>query len=265
MTLENVPGISGKAFVVLGAGQGIGRATVEALSAAGARVACVDRDEGLAQAVAGAVGGLALSGDVTRRGDMERMFQDAADWADGCLGGVVDIVGIADVRAIADMDDEGWNEQFDLTLRHAFLTVQIAPRFMPEGGALAFVSSMSSTRAVENQTVYGASKAALNQFVAGAACELGPKGIRVNAVSPGFVRTPRLVAALGDDFWAELNCYIPVGRPCEPADIAGPLMFLCSDLAACISGQTLTVDGGTSTQAHMPKIPLKRKATGATA
>lgn len=100
---------------------------MEALSAAGARVACVDRDEGLAQAVAGAVGGLALSGDVTRRGDMERMFQDAADWADGCLGGVVDIVGIADVRAIADMDDEGWNEQFDLTLRHAFLTVQIAP------------------------------------------------------------------------------------------------------------------------------------------
>lgn len=256
-----LPGLQGRAFVVLGAGQGIGRATALALAQAGARVAGVDRDADLAEAVADETGGLALAADVTRRDAVERLFAEAAAWAGGRLDGVIDIVGIADVRPLAEMDDAGWAEQFDLVLRHVFLTLQEAPKHMPEGGAMAFVSSVSSVVAVENQSVYGSSKAALNQLVRGAAAELGPKGIRVNAVAPGFVRTPRLNTALGEPFWAELGTYLPLGRAAQPDEIAGPLLFLCSDLAACITGTTLVVDSGMTLGAPMPSIPLRRKAT----
>ena len=259
--MSRLPGIEGKTIVVLGAGQGIGEATANNFATNGARVVCVDKDADLASAIAERHNGLALQADVTSRADMERIFQEAYDWSNGSIGGIVDIVGIADVRLISEMDDESWSSQFDLIIRHAFLTVQIAPQYMTDGGALAFVSSMSGTRSVNKQAVYGAAKAALNHFVAGAAVELGSKNIRVNAVAPGFVRTPRLVRALGDKFWNELNEYIPLGKSCEPADIAGPLLFLCSDLAACVNGVVLPVDGGIEKRAHMPDMGLSNKAT----
>jgi NAD(P)-dependent dehydrogenase (short-subunit alcohol dehydrogenase family) len=259
----DVFGVRERVFVILGAGQGIGYATAIAFASAGARLVCVDREPSLAEAVAGQVGGLAAAGDVTSRTDMRRIFADAAKWAGGRLAGAIDIVGIADVRPVIEFDDAGWSRQFDLVLRHVYLTMQESLSHLDRGSSLVFVSSLASHKVCENQAVYGAAKAALDQLVRGVAVEFGSKGVRVNAVAPGFVRTPRLNAALSEDFWTGLKSYIPTGSAAEPEDIAGPLLFLSSRLASNVNGVVLPVDGGVSVVAALPKIPLKGQATQA--
>jgi NAD(P)-dependent dehydrogenase (short-subunit alcohol dehydrogenase family) len=201
----NPASLEGRGFVVLGAGQGIGRQTSHALAQAGARVFCVDRDQALADSVSREVKGFACVADVTARADVERVFAEAVVHFRDTLGGLVDIVGIADIRKIPDTDDASWNRNFDLNVRHAYLAIQIGARAMAKGGSMVFVSSISGTHSIENEVSYGAAKAALNHLVRGAAHELGPQNIRVNAVTPGFVRTPRLLAALSEDFWTGLR------------------------------------------------------------
>jgi NAD(P)-dependent dehydrogenase (short-subunit alcohol dehydrogenase family) len=258
---QDVFGIRGRAFVILGAGQGIGHAAATAFASAGARLVCVDREPSLAETVAREVGGLAVTGDVTNRADVRRIFAEAVKWAGGSLAGAIDIVGIADVRPLLEVDDAGWDRQFDLVLRHVYLTIQEALPHLGPDSSLVFVSSLAGNKVCENEAVYGAAKAALDHLVRGAAVEFGSKGIRVNAVAPGFVRTPRLKAALSEEFWAGLKSYIPSGSAAEPEDIAGPLLFLCSRLARNINGVILPVDGGVSLVAAIPKIPFKGQAT----
>src|SRR3546814_6721222 len=95
---------------------------------------------------------------------------------------------------------------------------------MPQGGPITFVGSMSGNRAVANQLVYGTSKAALHHLVRGAAVELGPKGIRLNAVAPGFIRTPRLLELLDKAQWEEIDRHVPIGRAATPEEIAATLL-----------------------------------------
>jgi NAD(P)-dependent dehydrogenase (short-subunit alcohol dehydrogenase family) len=254
-------GVHGRTFVILGAGQGIGYAAATAFASAGARLVCVDREPSLAEAVARHVGGLAATGDVTNRADVRRIFAEAAKWGGGRLAGAIDIVGIADVRPLAEFDDASWDRQFDLVLRHAYLTMQESLPHLDQESSLVFVSSLASHQVCGNEAVYGAAKAALDQLVRGAAVEFGSKGVRVNAVAPGFVRTPRLNAALSEEFWTTLKAYIPTGSAAEPEDIAGPLLFLSSRLARNINGVVLPIDGGVSVVAALPKIPFKGQAT----
>jgi len=248
-------------FVVLGAGQGIGRQTCHALAQAGATVLCVDRDKELAGAVADEVKGEAFEADVVNRDHMNAVFARASERFGHAFSGIVDIVGIADVRPLSDIDDSAWSRQFDVVLRHAYLAIQIGAGAMVAGGSMVFVSSMAGTVSVENQTVYGTAKAALNHLVRCAAHEFGPRAIRVNAVAPGFVRTPRLLAALDESFWAKLDEYIPLRRAATPADIAKAILFLSSDMSTCVTGTVLTIDGGVSTVAALPTIPLGPKAS----
>ena len=168
----------------------------------------------------------------------------------------MDIVGIADIRSIPDTDDGSWSRNFDLNVRHAYLAIQIGARVMSKGGAMVFVSSISGTHSIENEVSYGAAKAALNHLVRGAAHELGPQNIRVNAVTPGFVRTPRLLAALSEEFWSGLKTYIPLGRAAEPSEVATAILFLVSDMSAYITGAVIPVDGGLSVVAAVPHIPF---------
>src|SRR3546814_3338171 len=111
---------------------------------------------------------------------------------------------------------------------------------MPQGGPITFVGSMSGNRAVANQLVYGTSKAALHHLVRGAAVELGPKGIRVNAVAPGFIRTPRLLELLDKAQWEEIDRHVPIGRAATPEEIAATLLFMSSDLAAHVNDRMRT-------------------------
>jgi NAD(P)-dependent dehydrogenase (short-subunit alcohol dehydrogenase family) len=248
--------LAGRVLVVLGGGNGIGRQTCHALAQAGAKVACVDRDEALAEAVATEVEGVPLVGDVTQRHDVERIFAEAGKH--GPIRGAIDIVGMPLLGPLANLDDRGWAIQFDLVLTHAFLAMQIGGRAIAEagGGSMVFVASMSGLTQIPGQVAYGAAKAALIQLVAGMGLELGPSHVRVNAVAPGFVRTPRLNTMLDEGNWNEIAKLIPLGAPASPAEIAAPILFLCSDMASHITGQTLVVDGGMAGVVHLPKLAV---------
>ncbi|MFM0509956.1 SDR family NAD(P)-dependent oxidoreductase [Paraburkholderia sp. RL17-373-BIF-A] len=182
--------LDGRGFVVLGAGQGIGAQTVHALAQAGARVLCVDRDETLARNIADAVAGIPCVADATSRVDMQRVF-DTARQHFGRVHGVVDIIGVAGIKPLSAVDDESWDQQFDIVVRHAYLAIQIAGEMMKAdgGGTFAFVGSLAGDRAVPNEVAYAASKAALHHLVRCAGVEYAPHNVRINAVSPGFVRT----------------------------------------------------------------------------
>lgn len=236
--------LTGRVFVVLGGGAGIGRQTCHALRQFGASVVVVDSVRAAAEAVAGEIDGVAVPADVTVRADVERVFAIAA--AHGPVRGVVDIVGLATMGRLAEVDDEGWARQFDVVLRHAYLALQVGGPVIATagGGAMVFVGSISGLAHADGQIAYGAAKAALHHLVAGAARELGPQGVRVNAVAPGYTKTPRLVALLGEQRWRTIDGWLPRGRAGDPAEIAAPIAFLASDAAGYVTGQILTADGG---------------------
>ncbi len=248
--------LDGRGFVVIGAGQGIGRQTTHALAAAGARTLCVDVDAELAEEIADEVAGVPWVGDATSRNDVAHLFADAGT-ALGRIHGVVDIVGMATRYDIVDLDDETWDWQFDIVLRHAMLAMQYGGRAMSAAGAgtIVFVASVSGITSAPRHAAYGAAKAGLMSLVRTGAVELGPAGIRVNAVAPGVVWTPRVSAFLGDEGRRRNVDNTPLGRVAQPADIAAAILFLACDLSAYVTGQTLVVDGGVGAKFPYPRPP----------
>lgn len=242
-----------RVVMVVGAGQGNGRHSAHALAQAGARVLCVDIDADRAREIADEVGGVACVGDARERSDVERMVATAVDELGG-LDAVVDIVGMARYATLADVSDEDWEWTFGMVLRHAQLLVQIAGRHMADhgGGSMVMIASVSGLAGAPFHGAYGAAKAALLSLVRTAAVELGPAGIRVNAVAPGQIRTPRIIeqmAARPDGGPPPIE---PLGKLGEPPDIAGAVLYLCSDLAGHVSGHTLVVDGGVTARFAYP-------------
>jgi NAD(P)-dependent dehydrogenase (short-subunit alcohol dehydrogenase family) len=237
--------LDGKGVVLVGAGTGIGRQTAHALAQCGARVMCVDLEPDLADEIAAEVGGIAWAGDATERPEMERLVRDSVE-ALGRVDAVVDIIGMSHYGPLIDMDDDEWNWHFRIVLRHAQLITQLFGRLLSEsgGGALAFVASVSGLTAAPQHAAYGAAKAGLMSLVRSTAVELGPAGVRTNAVAPGVVWTPRVSAYLGEEGKQRNAENAPLRRVAQTSDIAGALLFLVSDLSAYVNGQTLTVDGG---------------------
>jgi NAD(P)-dependent dehydrogenase (short-subunit alcohol dehydrogenase family) len=244
--------LDGRRFLVIGAGQGIGRQASHALAGAGARLACVDLDPDLVADIASEVDGVALSGDATKRDDVARIFESTTAQLGG-LDGVVDIIGMAQYANIVDCTDDEWNWHHDIVLRHAFLAMQHAGRAMAtHGGAMVFVASVSGITSAPRHAAYGAAKAGLMSLVRTGAVELGPSGIRVNAVAPGVVWTPRVSAFLGEEGETRNVENTPLRRVAQPADIAAAILFLASDLAGYVTGQTLVVDGGVGAKFPYP-------------
>jgi NAD(P)-dependent dehydrogenase (short-subunit alcohol dehydrogenase family) len=244
--------LDGRRFIVIGAGQGIGRQATHALAANGARLVTVDVDPDLAADIAGEVDAVPWSGDATKREDVERLFADAARELGG-IDGFVDIVGISRFVDIVDYTDDEWNWHFDMSLRHAFLAMQYGAKAMAEhGGSMTFVASVSGITGAPRHAAYGAAKAGLMSLVRSGAVELGPLGIRVNAVAPGVVWTPRVSGYLGPEGEQRNSDNAPLGRVARPADIASALLFFASDLAGYVSGQVLSVDGGVGAKFPYP-------------
>jgi NAD(P)-dependent dehydrogenase (short-subunit alcohol dehydrogenase family) len=243
--------LDGRQVLVLGAGQGIGRQTAHALTAVGARVACADLDADLAADIAQEVDGLAIVGDATQRADMERIFSEAAGL--GPLDCVVDIIGMARYAALTDLTDDDWDWHQDIVLRHAFYAMQLGGRALAaRGGSMVFVASVSGITSAPQHAAYGVAKAGLMSLVRTAATELGPQRVRVNAVAPGVVWTPRISVALGDEGLARNTANAPLRRVAQPADIAAAILFFCSDLSSYVTGQTLVVDGGVGVKFPYP-------------
>jgi NAD(P)-dependent dehydrogenase (short-subunit alcohol dehydrogenase family) len=245
--------LDGRRFVVIGAGQGIGRQATHALASVGARTFCVDLDHDLANDVAREVDGVAWSGDATKRDDAESMFA-SAQAAFGDIDGVVDIIGMAQYADLLEITDELWNWHFDIVLRHAYLAMQLGGRLMSRsgGGTMVFVASVSGIASAPRHAAYGAAKAGLMALVRSGAVELGRSNIRVNAVAPGVVWTPRVSAYLGDEGRARNTENAPLHRVALPADIASAILFFASDLASYVTGQTLVVDGGVGVKFPYP-------------
>ncbi|MSO39718.1 MAG: SDR family oxidoreductase [Ilumatobacteraceae bacterium] len=239
--------LDGRSYVVLGAGLGMGRQTCHALSQAGAaHVLCVDIDEHRAREVAAEIpGGLSWHGDVTKRSEVVRLAADASQQL-GRINGFVDIIGMAQWKSILEIDDEIWDWEFDICLRHAYLCSQELGKLMVAsgGGTMVFISSISGLSAAPMHAAYGAAKAALMAWVQSLAVELGPHQIRANAIAPGTILTPRLDAIFTDEQRTANNEVVPIGRVGQPPDIASAALFLSSDLSAFVNGRTLVVDGG---------------------
>ncbi|MEX0875161.1 MAG: SDR family oxidoreductase [Actinomycetota bacterium] len=243
--------LDGKRFVVVGAGQGIGRQASHALASVGAKLVCIDNREDLAKEISAEVGGVPCVADATKREDADKAVALCVSEFGG-IDGLVDIVGMAKYLDAVETSDEDWEWTFDIVLRHAFVFSQAAAKAMTAGGAMVFVASVSGISSAPRHAAYGAAKAALMSWVRSLAVELGPKGIRVNAVAPGVVWTPRVSQYLGEKGRDHQSRNSPLGRVAEPADIASGILFLASDLASYVTGQTLVVDGGVGVKFPYP-------------
>jgi NAD(P)-dependent dehydrogenase (short-subunit alcohol dehydrogenase family) len=204
--------------------------------------------------VAAEVGGTPWVADARDRTAAEETVK-AAERALGRIDGLVDVVGMSRFAALLNLSDEDFDWTFDMVLRHVYLFTQVIGRSMvaSRNGTMVFVSSVAGFSSAPRHAAYGAAKAGLNSLVRSAAVELGPHRVRVNAVAPGVVRTPRVTEALGGErLLAEFAEQIPLGSVAQMADIAAAILFLSSRLASHITGQTLVVDGGASVQYPYP-------------
>ena len=240
-----MPRLDGKVFVVLGAGQGIGRQAAHALSQAGAKVICVGRRAGPTEAIAAEVGGVALVGDATIRADVERMGREAIERC-GRVDGLVDILGEPRIKHLSEFTDEDWDWQFNAGLRHVFLSMQVFAPLIGNagGGSMVYVGSTSSISVSARRAPYAASKAALLQFVKAASFEYGDLGVRINAVAPGLVSTPRVRKNLTPAALARAASRYPLGRIGTPPEIASVILFLASQMSSHVNGQTVFAEGG---------------------
>lgn len=248
--------LDGRGIIVLGGGDGIGRQSCLALAQAGARVLCVDRDISLAESVAKEVDGEFYGADITKHDEMKAVFGFAAEKLGSDLRGIVNVVGVAFIKPLDEIDEGAWDKQFDIVLRHAYLTLRLGAPLVAAngGGSLTFVGSMSGVGSIRNQTAYGSAKAALHHLVRGGASEYGRRQVRVNVVVPSFIRTPRLVAKLDPAMWDKMAAVTPLGRVSTPDEIAAAILFLQSDLASFVSGTVFPVDGGVTAQSPLTEF-----------
>ena len=242
---------AGKIVIVTGGGNGIGAATCRAFAAEGARVAVVDRAKQAAETVAKEITGrggdaMAQAIDVADRA----AFSAAAAAVAETLGGIDILVNGAGTmvrRMIHEMGPDDWDRVIAVNLTGAFNGIQAVLPHMRKrrGGAIVNVASIAGQRISFGGTAnYTASKAGLLGLTRHAAYELAPDGIRVNAVCPGPTATAFGGAIPSEEAKAVRAQKIPLGRMCEPEDIADPILFLAGPAARMITGVALTVDGG---------------------
>lgn len=245
--------LDGQAVIVAGAGNGIGRQTAFALASLGARVVCADIDADRAEAVAAEVNGVPVAADLCERDGVDHVLKQATT-AGSRLGGIVDIIGISAFRTVAETDDELWESSHRLNFRHAVLLSQQGGAALAEagGGALVYIASLSGIFAAQRHAAYGAHKAALLSLVRSSAVELGPSGVRVNAVAPGVIWTDRIGGAIGEEGYEAFTEGVPLERLGVPSDIATVAAFLASGWSAYVNGQTIIVDGGRSVRFPYP-------------
>jgi len=240
--------------IISGAGIGIGRATALAFARDGYRVCVTDILEAEGQEVAdeiAAAGGDAYFRrlDVTRSDQVDAVVQEI-DRDHGGVDVVVANAGIAHKVPLAQMSDAKWDITFEIDLKGVFRMARAAaPRMRERGkGAIVAVSSISGmTYGWAEHVHYSAAKAGILGLIRGLAAELGGDGIRVNGVAPGFIRTAQSLSeehSMGEARLQAQAPSIPLRRIGEPSDVADVILFLASDAARYVTGQTLLVDGG---------------------
>jgi 3-oxoacyl-[acyl-carrier protein] reductase len=240
----------GKTALVTGGAKGIGGATAARLASEGATVVVADLDEAAAQETAQQIGGHAVRCDVTSRDEVESAVAAAAA-AGGSLDILVTCAGIIRDNLLFRMSDEDWSAVIDTHLKGTFLAVRATQAHMVEQkrGKIVLISSTSAL-GNRGQTNYATAKAGLQGMTKTLAIELGPFGVNVNAVAPGFIatdmtrQTAERIGVPFEQFADAAAQETPLRRVGRPEDVAGAIAFLCSDDAAYVSGQVIYVAGG---------------------
>ncbi len=240
--------LEGKTAIVTGANTGIGQAIAVALSACGARVACVGRSS--MDETAALIGDkdkfLQIGADLSTTRDVQRIVDETRGWT-GALDILVNNAGIIRRGDAIDFTEEDWDAVIDTNLKSAFFLSQAAARHMiPQGsGKIINIASMLSFQGGIRIASYTASKSGLAGLTRLLACEWAAKGVNVNAVAPGYVITNNTEPLRKDPGRSQaILDRIPAGHWAEPGDIAGAVVFLASDAADYVHGITLPVDGG---------------------
>jgi NAD(P)-dependent dehydrogenase (short-subunit alcohol dehydrogenase family) len=241
-----------KVAVVTGATSGIGREVATRLLAEGARVLAVGRNEpALERLAAGATAGRCAwwVGDVTAR-EAPAAIVEMASSQFGGLDVLVNAAGIIGSGTVESTSDEAWDQMLDVNLRAPFRLMRAAvPLLAARQGAIVNVSSVTGLRSFPGVLSYCVSKAGIDHLTRCAALELAPRRVRVNAVNPGVVVTNlHRRSGMGEEQYAAFleraRETHPLGRPGQAGDIAGVILFLASDEASWITGETMPVDGG---------------------
>lgn len=236
--------LDGRVVIVTGTGGGIGAGIAEAFRDAGASVVAHHRRTPPPPDMA-----LTFAGDLTEHSTVGRLV-DAATTTLGRLDVVVNNAGLQDLAAFDHVShDDLWQRMWQTNVRAVHRLTRRAAAAMTAGGSIIHIASIEATTPAPDHAAYAVSKAGLVMHAKAAALELGPRGIRVNAVSPGLIDRP----GLAED-WPEgvsrWHAAAPLGRLGAPADVAGACLFLASDLARFITGVDLPVDGGVSVHPH---------------
>ncbi|WP_040950018.1 SDR family NAD(P)-dependent oxidoreductase [Gorillibacterium massiliense] len=243
--------VEGKTAIVTGAGRGIGRALAIGLAEAGADVALFARTQSDLEEVAAEVRKIGkkaypLRVDVTQREEVESAVEEVRGLA-GNIDILVNNAGMNIRTPALEVTDEQWNTIIQTNLKSVFLMSQTCGRIMKEAGAgrIINVSSVGGHVALRTGVVYGATKAAIIQMTKILALEWGKYGVLVNAVGPWYFRTPLTEKLLAnEEYVGEILARTPLGRIGALEELVGPVVFLASDAANYVTGQTLMVDGG---------------------
>jgi 3-oxoacyl-[acyl-carrier protein] reductase len=237
--------LSGKTAIVTGSTRGIGNAIAKALSEAGANVAVVGRDLGKAEAAAAAFkNAKGFACDVGDASAVAKLVEDV-DKAFGSVDILVNNAGITKDNLLMRLKDDDWDAVLDANLKSAFVAIRAASRGMMKKrwGRVINIASVVGIVGNPGQTNYAASKAGLIGLTKSVAKELASRNILANVVAPGYIETD-MTAAMTPQAKETLSKLIPLERLGSPNDIAGMVVFLCSEHASYITGQVFVVDGG---------------------
>jgi NAD(P)-dependent dehydrogenase (short-subunit alcohol dehydrogenase family) len=241
--------LEGKVALITGGTTGIGLASAQEFAAQGAKVFITGRRQAELDAAVAAIGdnAIGIRSDVSKLDDLDRVYADIAAKA-GHLDIVFANAGGGDMQPLGSITEEHFDRIFSINVKGLLFTVQKALPLTKDGGSVILTSSTTSIQGTENFSVYSASKAAVRNFARSWLLDLKARRIRVNALSPGPVRTPGLgglvPAEHQDGLFAHLSTLVPMGRLGEPGEIAKAAAFLASDDSSFVNGIELFVDGG---------------------
>lgn len=229
-----------KVVVVTGGNTGIGKSIAEKFNTEGAKLTLFGRDQNrLDQTQNSLRQAIAVTGDVCNISDLDRLFKTTHDEF-GKIDVLVANAGIASRRAVDEVDESYFDEMVNINFKGVYFTVQRAIPFLNKNASIILISSMASHAGWPSHSVYSSTKAAVSMLARNFSADLIHKGIRVNAISPGYTATSMYEQGFIDEYKKR----IPMGEFTKPEEIADAVVFLSSPSAASIVGIDLVIDGG---------------------
>ena len=243
--------LSGKVAIVTGASKGIGAAIVKALAAEGAAVVVnyssskAEGEKVANEIIANGGKAIAVQANLSKKADIDQLFEKSRE-AFGRLDILVNNAGIYEFSPLDKVTEENFHKQFNLNVLGTLLASQAAAKQFHNGGTIINLSSIVSTLAVPEGAIYSGTKGAVDAITRSLAAELGPRGIRVNAIRPGMVETEGTHSAgiTESDMRKQIEAQTPLHRIGQPQDIASAAVFLASPDSSWVTGETFLISGG---------------------